>query len=201
MKNESPIPVYIVDDDVSVNEALCFVLEGYGYVVTSFFSGEDFLTTVNKQAPGVAILDYRMPGLNGHQVHEALIQQKSCVEVMYLTSHGDLNLAVSAFREGACDFHEKPVSALELIPSIQKAQKYSTRKLYFNQCREKLSALTPRENELFHLVVKGKLNKQIADTLCISLRTVEVHRSRMMDKLMATKITDLVKISDALDYI
>lgn len=200
MKNKSHVPVYIVDDDVSVNEALCFVLEGYGYEVHSFFSGEDFMAKVNFQEPACVILDYRMPGMNGDQVHAALIQQNSCIEVMYLTSHGDLNLAVSVFRDGACDFHEKPVSAVDLIPSIQKAQKQTVRKLFSIQCRLKLEALTPREKELFNLVVKGMLNKQIADKLCISLRTVEVHRSKMMDKLEATKITELVKMSEALDH-
>lgn len=192
------IPVYLVDDDDAVREALRYVLEGYGFSVLDFNSGDSFLAQAPFNAPACLILDSRMPGLSGQQVHQQLNSTGACIEVIFLTSHGDLPMAVKAFRDGACDFHQKPINAADLIPSLKKAQRSSLRR-YRNQLyREQFAALTKREAQLFELVVKGLMNKQIAEVLCISLRTVEVHRSKMMERLGATCIADLIKISEAL---
>jgi two-component system response regulator TtrR len=192
------VPVYIVDDDDSVREALRYVLEGYKFKVLDFASGELFFDQVNLTTPGCLILDSRMPGLSGQQVHEALNDADSCIKVMFLTSHGDVPMAVKAFREGACDFHQKPVNAAELIPSIEKAQQGSLLQYRRYNYRQQFAELTDREKQLFKLVAKGLTNKQISETLYISVRTVEVHRAKMMERLGANNIADLIKISETL---
>lgn len=194
------VPVYLVDDDDAVREGLRYVLEGYGFGVLDFDSGASFLALAPLDAPGCVILDSRMPGLSGQQVHQQLSSAGACIEVIFLTSHGDLAMALKAFRDGACDFHQKPVNAADLIPSLKKAQHSSLRRYRYRLYRERFSAMTEREAQLFECVVKGLMNKQITEVLCISLRTVEVHRAKMMERLGATCIADLIKISEALKY-
>lgn len=198
MNDVLAVPIYIVDDDDSVREALSYVLEGYKFRVQDFASGEQFLEQVNLNSPGCLILDSRMPGLSGQQVHEILNDTHSCIKVMFLTSHGDVPMAVKAFREGACDFHQKPINAAELVPSIEKAQQGSLRQYRHNNYLQQYEELTAREKQLFDLVTRGLTNKQISETLCISVRTVEVHRSKMMEHLGAHNISELIKIGEAL---
>ena len=196
MDNHSEVPVYLVDDDHSVREALRYVLEGYGLKVVDFDSGEAFLNQINLSQPGCLILDSRMPGLSGQDVHQKLNQNDACLDVIFLTGHGDMPMAIKAFREGACDFHQKPVRAADLLPSIEKAQLNSAVRSQKQSCKKRFDTLTERERQLFELVVKGVINKQIADQLCISVRTVEVHRSKMMERLGASNITELIKIAE-----
>ncbi len=188
------VPVYIVDDDSSVREALRYMLEGYDFQVIDFENGDDFLNTVDVSAePGCLILDSKMPGISGQEVHDKLNIIGTTFSVIFLTGHGDVPMTVKAFRNGANDFFQKPISASELLPSIKKAQK-SSLLCYQKYCNETLfSTLTDREKELFYLVAEGKMNRQIADKLCISLRTVEVHRAKIMMKLNTDNITDLIK--------
>lgn len=192
------IPVYIVDNDSSVCEALTYVLEGYELDVTSYLSGEEFLEAVRFDTPGCLILDYRMPSMNGKEVQNRLLSLNSCIKVIFLTSHGDLPLAIGAFRDGACDFHQKPVKASDLLPSIAVAQQKSYQHYSLIQNEALFCNLTGREKDVFALVIGGMMNKQIADRLCVSLRTVEVHRSHMMEKLEAGSIAELVRISEIL---
>jgi len=171
------VPVYIVDDDSSVREALRYMLEGYDFQVIDFENGDDS----------------KMPGISGQEVHDKLNIIGTTFSVIFLTGHGDVPMTVKAFRNGANDFFQKPISASELLPSIKKAQK-SSLLCYQKYCNETLfSTLTDREKELFYLIAEGKMNRQIADKLCISLRTVEVHRAKIMMKLNTDNITDLIK--------
>jgi len=199
MVDELNVPVYIVDDDPSVREALRYMLEGYDFSVYDFENGDNFLSSIDVSAePGCLILDSKMPGISGQEVHDKLNKLGTTFSVIFLTGHGDVPMTIKAFRNGANDFFQKPVSAIELIPSIKKAQQASLLR-YQKYCNEVLfSDLTNREKELFYLVSEGLTNKQIADRLSVSLRTVEVHRSKMMLKLNAGNITDLVKFYDVL---
>lgn len=190
------VPVYIVDDDDSVRQALRYLLEGYGFKIADFSSGNAFLEQTDILIPGCLILDSRMPGLSGQQVQARLNSDLSPIEVIFLTSHGDVPMAVKAFRDGACDFFQKPVDVVELIPSIERSQMESLASYRQHRYLEQLAALTPRERELFDLVVQGKTNRQIAETLHIAVRTVEVHRAKMMEHLGAESIADLVRISE-----
>ncbi|WP_428771542.1 response regulator transcription factor [Vibrio sp.] len=192
------VPVFIVDDDNSVRDALSYVLEGYGLPVESFASGEAFLAGTDATLPACIILDSRMPGLSGQDVHQQLLSEASCMQVIFLTGHGDMPMAIEAFRKGACDFHQKPVKVDELLPCIKKAQQQSLHCYRRQQCQRQYDSLTTRERELFSLVVQGFINKQISEQLCISVRTVEVHRAKMMEKLALNSITDLVKFSEIL---
>lgn len=187
------VPIYIVDDDPSVREALRYMLEGYDFQVIDFENGDDFLNTVDVSAePGCLILDSKMPGISGQEVHDKLNKIGATFSVIFLTGHGDVPMTVKAFRNGANDFFQKPVSASELLPSIKKAQKSSLLR-YQKYCNETLFLkLTDREKELFYLIAKGQMNRQISEKLCISLRTVEVHRAKMMKKLNTDNITDLI---------
>lgn len=199
MSETLAVPVYIVDDDDSVREALRYVLEGYGFNVEDFSSGGAFLQGVNLDRPGSLILDSRMPGLSGPQVHEQLNGAQSAIEVIFLTSHGDVPMAVKAFREGAADFFQKPVNATELVPSIEAAQQASLIRYRRYRYAAQFEELTTRERQLFELVRQGMTNRQIAEGLTIAVRTVEVHRARMMERLGATNIADLMKIAEALN--
>lgn len=198
MKEVSSVPVYLVDDDDSVRSAIRYVLEGYGFTVEDFENGVRFLDEAPLHAPGCLVLDYRMPGIDGQQVHDRLNAVESCLEVIFLTSHADIPMAVKAFRDGACDFHQKPVNAEDLIPSIEKAQDRSRLRHARKQFRERFETLTDREAAVFGLVVKGQMNKQIAHELSISIRTVEVHRAKMMERLGAKNITELMSMAEAL---
>lgn len=200
MDNSSAVPVYLVDDDHSVREALRYVLEGYGLKVADFDCGETFLDQINLNQPGCLILDSRMPGLSGQDVHQKLNQSDACLEVIFLTGHGDMPMAIKAFRDGACDFHQKPVRAIDLLPSIEKAQLNSAIRCQKQNYMKRFGTLTEREHQLFELVVEGLMNKQIADQLCISVRTVEVHRAKMMERLGASGITELIKIAEMIKH-
>jgi len=188
------VPVYIVDDDPSVREALRYMLEGYDFQVFDFENGDDFLARIDvSTGPGCLILDSKMPGISGQEVHDQLNKLGTTLSIIFLTGHSDVPMTIKAFRNGANDFFQKPISASELIPSIRLAQKSSLLR-YQKHCNETLfSTLTDREKDLFYLVAEGLINRQIADKLCISLRTVEVHRAKMMQKLNTDNITDLIK--------
>lgn len=198
MNDYQAVPIYLVDDDDAVREALRYVLEGYDLVVADYASGEQFLQQVNTAIPGCLILDSRMPGIDGQQVHERLRQSSSPIKVIFLTGHGDVPMAVKAFRDGASDFHQKPIKVEELLPSVERAQRRSVEAYRHLQYRRQFDLLTPREQALFAHVVSGLTNKQIAEQLAIAVRTVEVHRAHMMEKLGAENLGDLVKIAEAL---
>jgi two-component system response regulator TtrR len=198
MDNPACVPVIIVDDDAAVRTSLRYVLEGYDFAVEDYGDGKSFLAAADLSQPSCVILDYRMPGLNGQEVHAALNHAGSCVQVIFLTSHADIPMTIKAFRDGACDFHQKPVMAEALIPSIERAQRKSLECHARQQKAVRFAALTRRERQIFDLVVAGRMNKQIAYELSISQRTVEVHRAKMMERLGVHSITDLMRIAEAL---
>jgi len=194
MSEKLNVPIYIVDDDPSVRESLRYMLEGYDFQVFDFENGDDFLASIDVSAePGCLILDSKMPGISGQEVHDQLNKLGTTLSVIFLTGYGDVPMTIKAFRNGANDFFQKPVSSSELLPSIRLAQKMSLLRYQKHVNETLFSTLTDREKELFYLVSEGLINKQIAEKLCISLRTVEVHRAKMMLKLNLDNITDLIK--------
>lgn len=187
-------PIYIVDDEEDVRASLLFLLESYNLTAQTFDGGKHFLASVDISQPGCVILDSRMPGLTGQQVHKMLIDRGSPLAVIFLTGHGDVPMAVDALKEGAVDFFQKPVDGQQLISALEKAIKWSKNKqtevIYGNRVKQ----LTPREREMFSLIAKGYKNKQISDELCISMRTVEVHRSNLMKQLKVKTMAELILI-------
>lgn len=186
------VPVYVVDDDESVRDSLAFMLEGHDFNVTTFEDGQAFLDQVDLLLPGCVVLDSRMPILRGQEVQQRLNKAQSPLSVIFLTGHGDVPMAVDALKLGAVDFFQKPVDGEKLALAIHKAIACSL-VLFENQEHKKMfDLLTEREAEILKLIVTGKRNQQIAEELCVAVRTIEVHRSSLMKKYKAKTVADLV---------
>ena len=178
--------IYVVDDDEAMRDSMTWLLEGEGYRVSCFDSAEAFLGARHDSMRGCIVLDVRMPEMSGLELQERLDTLGSRLPIIFITGHGDVPMAVSALQRGACDFIEKPFHNEDLLSRIERALELD-RQLAVRQQRNgaishRLEQLTQREREVMQLVVAGKLNKQIADELDISMKTVEAHRARVMEK-------------------
>ncbi|MGI2259628.1 response regulator transcription factor [Shewanella sp. GXUN23E] len=198
MKSAEPQILYLVDDDEAIADSLSFLLEGFGYKVMWFDDGQTFLNSVDLQQPGCAILDSRMPGLSGQQVQQLLNDSASPLSVIFLTGHGDVPMAVDAFKNGAFDFFQKPVQGKALAQAIEKGLTHSRRQSWKLKHQALIDSLTEREQEIFRLVVNGYTNKQMAETLFVAVRTIEVHRAKVMKKLGVTNMAELLKLAPLL---
>ncbi|MGR5209887.1 response regulator transcription factor [Vibrio rotiferianus] len=185
-------PLYIVDDEEPVLESMAFMLESYGYEVEAFSNGMDFLNNAELSAPGCVLLDSRMPEMRGQDVHHIMNEKFSPISVIYLTGHGDIPMAVDALKDGALDFFQKPVDGNALVIAVDDAMAQSLRNCEKLGAKLILQNLTKREKEVLGLVVKGMKNQEMADLLCVSLRTIEVHRSNVMKKLEAESLAVLI---------
>ncbi|HGY9613502.1 response regulator transcription factor [Vibrio harveyi] len=186
-------PLYIVDDEEPVLESMAFMLESYGYEVEAFSSGIDFLNNAELSAPGCVLLDSRMPEMRGQDVHHVMNEKFSPISVIYLTGHGDIPMAVDALKDGALDFFQKPVDGNALVVAVDNAMAQSLKNGEKLSAKQVLQNLTKREKEVLGLVVKGMKNQEMADSLCVSLRTIEVHRSNVMKKLEAESLALLIR--------
>ena len=191
--------VFVVDDDESVRRVLRWLMESVNLQVEEYASADDFLASYQPNQVGCILLDVRMPGMSGMELQKQLLQGNSELPVIILTGHGDVPMAVSAMKNGAFDFVEKPFNNQNLLDIVQMGIKENVR-IRHSRTKHKireasLSALTPRERQVYDLVVAGNTNKSVAQHLGISQKTVEVHRSRMMAKLKAQSLSDLIKIS------
>lgn len=189
------LPLYLVDDDLAILDSLSFMLGQFGYTITAFSNGRDFLNTVQLNQAACVILDSRMPEVTGQEVQQKLLEIDSPLGIIFLTGHGDMPMAVDAFRKGACDFFQKPVSGKALSCAIDKAMLYSHRTFEAQSLKRKLSTLSEREQEVLNLLTKGMTNKQISEALFLSLRTIEVHRAKVMKKLEVHNMAELAKYS------
>ncbi|MHB0925114.1 MAG: response regulator transcription factor [Gallionellaceae bacterium] len=199
MTPPSGYTVFIVEDDPSVRDALALLLGLHGYPVTMFGDAESFLKAQRPDWCGCALIDIRMPGMDGLALQRRLLESGCGIPVVVMTAHGDVDSAREAFRSQAVDFLEKPIDHEKLIAAINDAflrqtaaQEVDDRQTDFLRL---LSTLTPREREVMELVVIGRHNREIAELLGISARTVEVHKARMMDKLGVECVADLVRLS------
>lgn len=186
------VPVYVVDDDESVRDSLAFMLEGYDFKVSTFADGQAFIDNASLYEAGCVILDVRMPNLQGQAVHRILSQKQSPLSVIFLTGHGDIPMAVDALKLGAIDFFQKPVDGQKLAQAITKASARSVTDYQQHDIVKAHQSLTERESEILSMIVQGKRNQQIAETLCVAVRTIEVHRSNVMKKFNAKTVADLV---------
>jgi len=191
--------VYIVDDEEPVRKALRFLIRSDGLKSESFESAQAFLDSLDQIGPGCLLSDVCMPDMSGLELQEILHNRKIEIPIIIITGHADVPTAVRAMKDGASDFIEKPFDGEKLLECIQRclsgeARQRSTiewRKMAF----ERLSHLTPREWQVMHGLVAGQRNKQVADELCISCRTVELHRASLMEKLKAKSLSDVVRIA------
>ncbi|MCS6099829.1 response regulator transcription factor [Shewanella baltica] len=188
------LPVYLIDDDDSVRRSLRFMLESYGLKITDFDSAEAFFTTVDLTLPGCALVDVRMPGLSGPQLHLELVAKNSPLAVIYLTGHGDVPMAVEALKLGAVDFFQKPADGAKLAEAVVKALEHAKTHYQDNQYLETYQALTPREREILNLIAQGLKNQEIADSLCIAMRTVEIHRANLMKGMQVGSLAEMMLI-------
>lgn len=178
--------LYLVDDDQSVRESLSFLLETMDYQCQAFASGSEFLDYLEQNdaysQQACVILDSRMPEMTGQEVHQKLMNKGSALGVVFLTGHGDVPMAVEALQAGAVDFLQKPVQTDKLTAAIDKAWQYSLAQTSMLDVTLAYQSLTPREKDILEHVVQGKRNQQIADELCVAVRTIEVHKAKLMKK-------------------
>jgi RNA polymerase sigma factor (sigma-70 family) len=191
--------VFIVDDDEAVRDSLRWLLEANGYRVRCYDSGERFLAELDPSMVGVIVLDVRMPGMSGLELQERLIARRSTLPIIFVTGHGDVPMAVSTMKKGAVDFLEKPFNEAELRSLIarmlQQASSQAAEETARREQEALLSRLTAREQQVLERIVAGRLNKQIADDLGISIKTVEAHRANIMEKLQVSTVADLMKVA------
>ncbi|NIP72958.1 MAG: response regulator transcription factor [Gammaproteobacteria bacterium] len=197
MKPEAVI--YVVDDDEPIRKSLHLLMKSAGYTSRCCASAHEFLECHDASRPGCLVLDVRMPGMSGLELQEMLRETGIAIPVIIMTGHGDIPMAVRAMKAGALDFIEKPFDNQLLLNRIAQALEEAAdereRWQAAMEAAELLDRLTPRERETMDLLVEGKLNKQIAADLGISVRTVEAHRAKIMEKLDARSLSDLVRLS------
>lgn len=191
--------VYIVDDDEAVRDSLRWLLEANTYRVKAFSSAEAFLSEYREDQSGVLIVDVRMPGMSGLQLQEELLARNSLMPVVFITGHGDVPMAVNTMKKGAVDFLEKPFNETdlrEIVSRMFEQANLNLRKVIAQREHDAMIArLTAREQQVLERIVAGRLNKQIADDLGISIKTVEAHRANIMEKLQVTTVADLMKVA------
>jgi len=191
--------VYIVDDDAAVRHFLSSLIRSVDLRTEEFASSQEFLVSYQPIQPGCLLLDIRMPGMSGLELQRELHARGITLPVIILTGHGNVQVAVHAMKAGAVDFIEKPFNNELLIDRVQKAvaaslKEHQTR-VDQNAVLTRMKSLTPREHQVLNLVVAGETNRNIAQRLNISVKTVEIHRAGMMEKMQAKSLVDLVKMA------
>ncbi|EIC21700.1 response regulator FixJ [Thiorhodovibrio frisius] len=191
--------VYVVDDDEAMRESLQWLIESDGMRVRTFGSADAFLSACEPGWSGCLLLDVRMPGMSGLELQAYLSRRSICLPVIVITGHGDVAMAVRAMKAGALDFIEKPFNDDALLGSIRRALETDDRDRVQRSARSEIQSrmtdLTPREHEVMDMVVEGQSNREIATALSVSIKTVEVHRARVMDKMQADSLADLVRMA------
>jgi FixJ family two-component response regulator len=194
--------VHVIDDDPSWRTSVQRLLSALGYVVALFESAEQFLEASELKVPGCVLLDMRMPGLSGLQLQERLVAMRRRVPVIFVSGHGDIPTSVLAMKLGAEDFLTKPVDTDLLVRAVERAiqrdREEREERAQLESLHERLRALTPSERKVFDLVIRGKLNKQIAGELGTAERTIKWHRHNLMEKLQLQSLAELVSMAERL---
>ncbi len=190
--------IYVVDDDEAMCESIRWLIESVGLTVKTFLSAAEFLDFYTQNHVSCLILDVRMPNMSGLELQDQLKRRNIDIPVIFVTGHGDVPMAIRAMKAGAFEFLTKPFNDQDLLDSINKAIEHGeTKRLKsaeIDEIRHRMERLTPRESEVMHLVVEGKLNKVIASELSISPKTVELHRAKIMEKMKAKSLAALVRM-------
>jgi len=192
--------IYVVDDDDSIRRALTALLKGSGFRVETFSCAGDFLAFKHPRCASCLLLDVQLPDLNGPALQDIMTDRKLDIPIVFITGHGTIPIGVKAMKHGAIDFLTKPFTKKDLIRSVEQAVAISkTQNKDFEeiaQIARHIKTLSPRELEVFHFVAKGMLNKQIASKRGTALQTIKVHRSRVMQKMQAKTVTELIHFAE-----
>lgn len=190
--------VYVVEDEGSVRRSLCALLESHGYQTIACETAEHFLDVYDPALRACLVLDLRLPGIGGIELQARLVEMNAKLPIIIVSAHGDVPIAIQAMRAGALDFIEKPAQIEQLLEAVQMAGALLFDRRPFSIPKkivaERLAKLTDREHEVLQYLLEGNLNKEIAANLGLSLRTVEVHRSRIREKMQARGIADLIRM-------
>ena len=199
--NESPV-VFVIDDDPSIRNALSNLLRSVGLKAEVFSSPQEFLQSDDPEGPACIVLDVRFPGRSGLDLQRELAAANRPFPIIFMTGHGDIPMTVRAMKAGAVEFLTKPFRDQDQLDAVavalekDRARRAGEKRL--DELRARLDTLTPREREVLHLVIAGRLNKQIAGELGVSEMTVKIHRRHMMRKMQASRIVELVRMADQL---
>lgn len=190
--------VFLIDDDQAIRDSVRLLLRANGLAVETFSNAVDFLESDAIQRPGCLLLDVRMPGMSGLDLQKHLQALNQRIPIIFITGHGDVPMAIRAMKAGAFDFVEKPFQAENLLNRIHEALALDAqercRQTQRDQAAARMALLSPREREVLERVVAGQFNKVIAAELGISISTVEIHRKRVMEKLQAESLSDLIRL-------
>lgn len=197
MDEMNPV-VFIVDDDDGIRRSLSMLIESIGLHVRAYASPREFFDSFDQSVVGCLVLDMRMPQMSGHTLHKMLNEKGWNIPVIFITGHGDVPMAVTAMKEGAIDFLEKPLRQQSLIDAIQTAIdkhiKVRSIQMQTKKVESRLARLTEREIEIKDLIIRGMPNKVIARRLGLSTRTVEVHRANIFEKVQVTSLAELIRL-------
>ncbi len=200
--SEADAMIFVVDDDASMREALQRLLRSVGLQVTTFASAHEFLHHRGAAVPGCLVLDVRLPGLSGLDLQHELATAQLDLPIIFITGYGDIPMTVQAMKAGAVEFLTKPFRDQDLLDAIQQALERDrlarAQRVEMAELRGRFAALTPRERDVFGLVVTGLQNKQVAAALGTSAITIKRHRAQVMHKMRVTSLAELVKIADHL---
>lgn len=197
MTNQLPI-IYVVDDDIAILQSIKWLLDSADWQIQTYSDAQTFLKNYQPDSIGCLVSDICMPGMDGLELQEELINNNIDIPIIFMTGHGDVPMAISAMKAGAIEFLTKPFDDEILIETIKRGIEKDIERHKKMNTKEKIKAridkLTPREKEVMKLIVAGKLNKIIASELKISAKTVELHRSKIMQKMEVTSLANLVKL-------
>jgi RNA polymerase sigma factor (sigma-70 family) len=195
--------VFVVDDDAAMRRSLEDLISSVGLEVEGFPSAQDFLRRKRPDVPGCLVLDVRLPGLSGLDLQKRMTEGAMEIPIVFITGHGDIPMTVTAMKAGAVEFLTKPFRDQDLLDAVRQAlerdRKAREQRVEIDELRRRVDSLTPRERDVLNLVVAGRLNKQIARQLGSSEATVKIHRHRVMEKMGANSLAELVRIADRLE--
>jgi len=191
--------IYVVDDDVSVCRATALLLKSHGFKVQTFTRAAGFLAFKHPKVPSCLVLDIRLPNIDGFALQEVMAQRGIPTPIIFITGHGDIPMSVKAMKAGAVDFLPKPFTEKKLLDAvtlaISKSKIQNRKQAEIVKIKRRIKTLSPRELEVFRFVAQGMLNKQIASKRGTSLQTIKVHRGRVMQKMQAKTVTELIHLA------